>query len=77
MKCEWLKEQILDMIFCVLILVFLLSYLSPISTNDDKECQESYTCSPSENCLFYQEQITKIKSVTKIETKNEILTNLR
>ena len=70
------KEQILDMNLSFLILVFISSYFSSIYSND-KECQETYRCSQSEDCQFYQEQITRIKTETKVETKNEILTNLR
>ena len=64
------------MIFNVWILVFFSSSFSQSSSNDI-ECQESYRCSQSENCEFYQEQITRIKTERKIETKNEILSTLR
>ena len=64
------------MISKALIFVLFSSYLSVNSTND-KECQEFYRCSPSENCQFYQEQIKKIKTESKSETKNEILSTLR
>ena len=44
---------------------------------NDKECQESFLCSPSENCPYYQEQISEIRNASKYETKNEILSSLR
>ena len=64
------------MICKALIFVLVSSFFCVNSTND-KECQEFYRCSPSDNCQFYQEQITKIKTEPKSETKNEILSNLR
>ena len=44
---------------------------------NDKECQDSFLCTPSEKCLYYQEQINEIKKTEKVETKNEILSTLR
>ena len=45
--------------------------------NDDKECEESFLCSPSESCEFYQMQLTQIQKARNAETKREIFTNLR
>ena len=63
------------------VLVFIsftaLCVLTLRDDNDDKECEESFLCSPSESCEFYQTQVTQIQKARNAETKREIFTNLR
>ena len=60
---------------CLTLIVLLSSRIS--ADNVDKECEESFLCSPSESCEFYQQQITEIQKARKAETKREIFTKLR
>ena len=43
----------------------------------DSECKESFLCIQSENCQYYQEQLVEITKTERIQTKNDILSNLR
>ena len=43
----------------------------------DQPCEESFLCSPSEDCQYYQQQIKNITTVKRTEIKNEILQHLR
>ena len=60
------------------ILVWISNFESTVNEDiNDKECQESYLCTPIENCQYYQEQLNEITETKRIETKNEILAILR
>ena len=63
----------------LILIILLVSSFSPSSSQEqnDKECQDSYSCTPNENCQFYQEQISELTRSKVIETKNKILTTLR
>ena len=62
---------------CLPFIVVLLSSRIISADNVDKECEESFLCSPSESCDFYQQLITEIQKARKAETKREIFTKLR
>merc|ERR1712227_927146 len=63
----------------MILMILLVSSFSPSSSQEqnDKGCQDSYSCTRNENCQFYQEQISELTRSKVIETKNKILTTLR
>ena len=61
------------------ILVFIGLLISRIFSADieDRDCEESFWCSPSESCEFYQQQLIQIQNTREVETKKEIFSKLR
>ena len=64
--------------FFTFISFFILTFLCILSDNDDeKECEESSVCSPSESCESYQLKLVQIQQARNAETKRELFSNLR
>ena len=54
-----------------------LEFIVNEEETNDSECQEFFLCIPSESCQYYQEQLIEITKTDRIQSKNDILSNLR
>ena len=61
-------------LFAVLILNF--DFIGNEEKND-KESKDTFLCTSSKSCQYYQEQVKEIRNAERVETKNEILFTLR